>query len=187
MKNYAAGWKAFENPRHFPAPYHRQKGWERAAPDNGGQEKSGFQFLPEQEAVQLGLPGGMAARGKGVAGCQPVAAPVVSPVVRGRACKRLILRIFPLLTTKATKKSEKKKSGKETVCRGLCTGFLNAVVRLRCQAPTQPADRTQHPDGNAPGYFMEVNAYGRNKAEQLSGKGAGTGTEAQGRPVHRLP
>ncbi len=26
MKNYAAGWKAFENPRHFPAPYHRQKG-----------------------------------------------------------------------------------------------------------------------------------------------------------------
>ena len=35
---------------------HRQKGWERAAPDNGGQEKSGFQFLPEQEAVQLGLP-----------------------------------------------------------------------------------------------------------------------------------
>lgn len=56
MKNYAAGWKAFENPRHFPAPYHRQKGWERAAPDNGGQEKSGFQFLPEQEAVQLGLP-----------------------------------------------------------------------------------------------------------------------------------
>ena len=49
------------------------------------------------------------------------------------------------------------------------------------------AVRTQHPDGNAPGYFMEVNAYGRNKAEQLSGKGAGTGTEAQGRPVHRLP
>ena len=56
MKNYAAGWKAFENPRHFPAPYHRQKGWERAEPDNGGQEKSDFQFLPEQEAVQLGLP-----------------------------------------------------------------------------------------------------------------------------------
>ena len=56
MKNYAAGWKAFENPRHFPAPYHRQKGWERTEPDNGGQEKSDFQFLPEEEAVQLGLP-----------------------------------------------------------------------------------------------------------------------------------
>ena len=57
MKNYAAGWKAFENPRHFPPPYNRQKGWERAEPpDNGGHGKSGFQPLPEGEAVQLGLP-----------------------------------------------------------------------------------------------------------------------------------
>lgn len=65
--------------------------------------------------------------------------------------------------------------------------FKRPLSDFVVQAPTQPADRTQHPDGNAPGYFMEVNAYGRNKAEQLSGKGAGTGTEAQGRPVHRLP
>ena len=37
MKNYAAGWKAFENPRHFPPPYNRQKGWKRVEPpDNGG-------------------------------------------------------------------------------------------------------------------------------------------------------
>lgn len=57
MKNYAAGWKAFENPRHFPPPYNRQKGWERAEPpDNGGHGESGFQPLPEGEAVQLGLP-----------------------------------------------------------------------------------------------------------------------------------
>ena len=57
MKNYAAGWKAFENPRHFPSPYNRQKGWERVEPpDNGGHGKSGFQPLPEGEAVQLGLP-----------------------------------------------------------------------------------------------------------------------------------
>jgi hypothetical protein len=57
MKNYAAGWKAFENPRHFPPPYNRQKGWERVEPpDNGGHGKSGFQPLPEGEAVQLGLP-----------------------------------------------------------------------------------------------------------------------------------
>lgn len=33
---------------------------------------------------------------------------------------------------------------------------------------------------------MEVNAYGRKKAEQLPGKGAGTGTEMPGCPVHRL-
>ena len=57
MKNYAAGWKAFENPRHFPPPYNRQKGWERVEPpDNGGHEEPGFQPLPEGEAVQLGLP-----------------------------------------------------------------------------------------------------------------------------------
>ena len=65
MKNYAAGWKAFENPRHFPPPYNRQKGWERVEPpDNGRNEKSGFQFLPEEEAVQLGLPGEWLETGK---------------------------------------------------------------------------------------------------------------------------
>ena len=29
MNNTIAGWKAFSNPRHFPSPYGRQKGWER--------------------------------------------------------------------------------------------------------------------------------------------------------------
>ncbi len=29
MNNCATGWRAFENPRHFPEPYRRQKGWER--------------------------------------------------------------------------------------------------------------------------------------------------------------
>jgi len=38
-------------------PINGQKGWERAEPpDNGGHGKSGFQPLPEGEAVQLGLP-----------------------------------------------------------------------------------------------------------------------------------
>lgn len=30
MNNTVTGWKAFSNPRHFPSPYGRQKGWERA-------------------------------------------------------------------------------------------------------------------------------------------------------------
>ena len=30
MNNTITGWKAFSNPRHFPSPYGRQKGWERA-------------------------------------------------------------------------------------------------------------------------------------------------------------
>ena len=29
MNNTITGWKAFSNPRHFPSPYGRQKGWER--------------------------------------------------------------------------------------------------------------------------------------------------------------
>ena len=44
MKNYAAGWKAFENPRHFPPPYNRQKGWERAEPEQ--KEKGAVYRVP---------------------------------------------------------------------------------------------------------------------------------------------
>lgn len=57
MNNYAAGWKAFDNPRHFPEPYKRQKGWERIEnPDNGVGQNDGFQKLTEEEARQMELP-----------------------------------------------------------------------------------------------------------------------------------
>ena len=57
MNNYANDWKAFENPRHFPAPYNRQKGWERLpGTDNGEAENGEFQKLTEEEARQLELP-----------------------------------------------------------------------------------------------------------------------------------
>jgi hypothetical protein len=54
MNNAASGWQAFPNPRHFPSPYGRQKGWERViSPDN---EAAVFRELTEAEAEQLGLP-----------------------------------------------------------------------------------------------------------------------------------
>ena len=56
MNNSVSGWKAFNNPRHFPLPYNRQKGWERIEEaDNGPEEKGGFQKITEQEAMQLEL------------------------------------------------------------------------------------------------------------------------------------
>lgn len=57
MNNYAVGWKAFDNPRHFPAPYNRQKGWERIqSADNGDAESDGFQKVTDEEARQMGMP-----------------------------------------------------------------------------------------------------------------------------------
>ena len=54
MNNAVEGWKAFHNPRHFPKPYQRQKGWERLKqPDN---EKEDFQKLTEEQIEQLELP-----------------------------------------------------------------------------------------------------------------------------------
>ena len=46
-------WKAFENPRHFPEPYKRQKGWERVSSDN---QRENFTPISEEEAKQLELP-----------------------------------------------------------------------------------------------------------------------------------
>lgn len=42
---------AFSNPRHFPEPYRRQKGWEK--PDNRGQD---FQPITKEQMEQLSLP-----------------------------------------------------------------------------------------------------------------------------------
>lgn len=57
MRNYAADWVYFDNPRHFPAPYYRQKGWERVKkPDNPLCENDGFTKLTEAEAEQIGFP-----------------------------------------------------------------------------------------------------------------------------------
>ena len=53
MNNAVPGWKPFSNPRHFPAPYLRQKGWERIQPDNGGED---FKELTPEEMEQLELP-----------------------------------------------------------------------------------------------------------------------------------
>lgn len=57
MNNYAVGWKAFDNPRHFPAPYNRQKGWERIqSADNGDAQNDGFRKVTDEEARQMGMP-----------------------------------------------------------------------------------------------------------------------------------
>lgn len=54
MNNSVEGWKAFSNPRHFPKPYQRQKGWERdKLPDN---ESEDFQELTQEQIEQLELP-----------------------------------------------------------------------------------------------------------------------------------
>jgi len=54
MNNSVEGWKAFSNPRYFPPPYKRQRGWERIKSiDN---EVGEFRVLSEEEAQQLELP-----------------------------------------------------------------------------------------------------------------------------------
>ena len=54
MNNSVEGWKAFHNPRHFPKPYQRQKGWERIkSPDN---ESEDFQELTKEQIEQLEFP-----------------------------------------------------------------------------------------------------------------------------------
>ena len=51
IMNNCSDWIAFSNPRHFPEPYRRQKGWEK--PDNKGQD---FQPITKEQMEQLSLP-----------------------------------------------------------------------------------------------------------------------------------
>lgn len=51
IMNNCSGWIAFTNPRYFPSPYNRQRGWEK--PDN---KESEFQPLTEEQMQQLSLP-----------------------------------------------------------------------------------------------------------------------------------
>ena len=51
IMNNCSGWIAFSNPRYFPEPYRRQRGWEK--PDNKEPE---FQTLTEELMEQLSLP-----------------------------------------------------------------------------------------------------------------------------------
>lgn len=53
MNHVVTDWKAFSNPRHFPEPYRRQRGWERIKkPDN---EVDEFKEITEAEMKQLEL------------------------------------------------------------------------------------------------------------------------------------
>ena len=57
INNAVTGWRAFSNPRYFPEPYRRQKGWERIRNDNEPDNSmDGFQEIPTEEMEQLGLP-----------------------------------------------------------------------------------------------------------------------------------
>lgn len=56
MNNSVTGWKAFSNPRRFPKPYMRQKGWERI--EVSGTGRNDFRELTQEEAEQLELPEG---------------------------------------------------------------------------------------------------------------------------------
>ena len=57
MNNAVTGWRAFSNPRYFPEPYRRQKGWERIKNDNEPDNSmDGFEEVPTEEMEQLGLP-----------------------------------------------------------------------------------------------------------------------------------
>ena len=50
MNNAVTGWKAFANPRYFPEPYRRQRGWERIPIDNEPDNNTGkFHELTEAE------------------------------------------------------------------------------------------------------------------------------------------
>lgn len=51
IMNNCSDWVAFSNPRYFPEPYRRQRGWEK--PDNKGQD---FIPLTEEQMEQLSLP-----------------------------------------------------------------------------------------------------------------------------------
>ncbi|RFZ81012.1 virulence-associated protein E [Lacrimispora amygdalina] len=46
-------WKAFDNPRRFPDPYKRQKGWERVS---SGNQADDFTPISDEEARQMELP-----------------------------------------------------------------------------------------------------------------------------------
>ena len=166
MKNYAAGWKAFENPRHFPPPYNRQKGWERVEPpDNGGHGKSGFQPLPEGEAVQLGLPK------EWLEGENHSRLPAGCPSRCQARCRegaykcRISGLFFPDNESngKTERKSIRTENGKPGFVCGVLTSVVSPVVRL----PPARQPTLSHPDGTVPGIFMEVNAYG--KTSRLSG------------------
>jgi hypothetical protein len=44
MNNSITGWKIFNNPRHFPKPYFRQKGWERIKKSDNGSDNGNEDF-----------------------------------------------------------------------------------------------------------------------------------------------
>lgn len=44
MNNSITGWKVFNNPRHFPKPYFRQKGWERIKKSDNGSDNGNEDF-----------------------------------------------------------------------------------------------------------------------------------------------
>ena len=54
INNAVTGWRAFVNPRYFPEPYRRQKGWERIEQSDNGTD--GFHELSEAEIRQLEIP-----------------------------------------------------------------------------------------------------------------------------------
>lgn len=60
MNNVVKGWRSFSNPRHFPKPYLRQKGWERELPDNEEADNGDGKFIPlsDAELEQMELPEG---------------------------------------------------------------------------------------------------------------------------------
>ena len=60
MNNVVKGWIPFSNPRHFPKPYFRQRGWERELHDNGGADNGNGKFIPlsDEELEQMELPEG---------------------------------------------------------------------------------------------------------------------------------
>ncbi len=53
MNNYAEGWERFENPRHFPAPYKRQKGWQRKVTADTDDPDKGFHQLTVDELAEV--------------------------------------------------------------------------------------------------------------------------------------
>lgn len=54
MNHTVTGWRPFTNPRYFPAPYGRQKGWERIT--GSANEPGAIHEISDKEAQQLGIP-----------------------------------------------------------------------------------------------------------------------------------
>lgn len=108
MNNVVKGWKSFSNPRHFPKPYLRQKGWERELPTT---EKLTTEtedlFLSPMRSLNRWNCRRDGDR-KLLSCCRLVAEPVVNPVVGQNPKKPCQDRTFLSLTTLTTKISKKK-------------------------------------------------------------------------------